>query len=73
MAKNKQVYYVWDRNQMQTMMDAEIVVYSETSREAGYQKYEVQNSRQKGCQSKTLSEPRIRISAKGKDWQNQNW
>ena len=36
---------------MQTRIDAEIV-YSETSREPGDQKYEVQNSRQKSSQSK---------------------
>ena len=43
--------YVWDRNQMQTRMDAEIVVYSEQSREPGDQKFEVQNGRQKCSQS----------------------
>ena len=44
--------YVWDRNQVQTRVEAEIVVYSEQSREPGDQKYEVQNGRQKSSQSK---------------------
>ena len=50
-------------------MDAEIVVYSKLSQKPRYQKYEVQNRRQKSSQSKTLSKPRIRISElTGKDW-----
>ena len=36
------------RNQMQTRMDAEIVVYSKLSWKPGYQKYAVQNRRAKG-------------------------
>ena len=35
-------------NQMQTRMDAEIVVYSKLSRKPGYQKYAVQNRKAKG-------------------------
>ena len=51
---------------MQTRMDAEIIVYSEKSREPGDQKFEVQNGRQKSSQSKTKTKNQnFRINKQG--------